>query len=50
MKRCLPFRHSWGRYGVEEPVGTYDEGFIIAQKRTCTRCGALDYRRVRHHD
>lgn len=45
-KMCWPFWHSWGRYNDPVVVTNSSGTGEVAQRRECTRCGAVAYRRV----
>lgn len=44
------WRHRWGRYAPPSEVHSERDGDGLAQRRECSRCGAVDYRRVTLHN
>lgn len=50
MSWCYPHRHRWSAYEPPKQVTGWDGGPVVAQRRECDRCKAVDYRRVRVHN
>lgn len=42
--------HKWSEYEPPKQVTGSDAGPVVAQRRYCIRCGAVDYRRVAVHN
>ena len=43
------FFHRWSKYEEPTLVNSPSGALIFAQRRVCTRCNAVDYRRVDSH-
>lgn len=47
---CFLWFHRWGPYEAPREVHSERDGDGLAQRRVCSRCNAVDYRRVLLHN